>query len=272
MRTEGSVMKQLLLASAATSLLTIGAPALAADWPVAPPPAAYIPVFTWTSCYAGGHVGGRSARKEITDPVQLVQDRLLGFPATVGVTTVELLPTGYLIGGQFGCDYQAVGANWVIGFEGAVSGANIWNQRVVALPLGDPGDQALVTARTDFIASGTVRLGYASDRLLLYVKGGAAGASEKYSITGVFQAITNPTPFNFQGLDLRIGWTAGGGIEWAIWENWSVKIEYDFYDFGHKSVLMSDSNLSLSGPVDIKQTIQTVKLGLNFHMWSSFGD
>jgi len=36
--------------------------------------------------------------------------------------------------------------------------------------------------------------------------------------------------------------------------------------------LMSDSNLSLSGPVDIKQTIQTVKLGLNFHMWSSFGD
>jgi outer membrane immunogenic protein len=259
-------MKKLLLA--ATSLLAIAGPALAADMPIQVP-LAPAPAFSWTGCYAGAHIGGGWAHKDITDPVALVQDQISGGPVTAGVTTVGLSPNGYLIGGQFGCDYQAAGSNWVLGFEGAVSGANIKGQKVVALPAGDPGDQALVTARMDFIASGTVRLGYAWDRWLAYVKGGVAGASDKYTVVGVFQAITNPTPFNFQGLDVRAGWTAGGGVEWAFWENWSAKLEYDFYGFGNKSVLMSDGNLALSAPIGIKQTVQTIKLGLNFHMWSS---
>jgi hypothetical protein len=62
---------------------------------------------------------------------------------------------------------------------------------------------------------------------------------------------------------------AGGGVEWALFENWSAKLEYEFYDFGTTSVLMTDNNLELSGPVRIKQTVRDVKLGLNFHMWSS---
>jgi outer membrane immunogenic protein len=269
-------MKKLLLASAATSLLTIAGPAFAADWPVRPPPAVLIPAFTWSSCYLGGSIGYGWARKDITDPIELVQDLMngafaLGLPPTSPLTKVGLSPKGYVLGGQFGCDYQFAGSNWVIGFEGAATGGNLKNERYVGLPLDPdlPGNPALVTARMDFIPSGTVRLGYAWDRVLLYVKGGAAGVSDKYSVLGVFTPITNPTPFNFQGLDLRIGWTAGAGIEWAFCEDWSVKVEYDYYDFGHYSVLMSDSNLGLSAPVDIKQSVQTVRLGLNFHMWSS---
>ena len=272
-------MKKLLLASAAMSLLTFGAPALAADMPLKGPPVGFVPVFTWTSCYAGVHGGGGWARKSVTDPVALVQDQLnaslgLGLGPAFPPTTIDLRPNGYLVGGQFGCDYQSVGSPVVVGFEGAVSGGNINGQTFVGLPLGDPGDQALVFARMDFIASGTVRLGYAWDGLMLYVKGGGAGTSDKYSVSGVFMPISLPpgTPYNFQGLDVRIGWTLGAGIEWAFWENWSVKVEYDYYDFAHKSVLMSDSNLGLSAPIDIRQTVQTVKVGLNFHMWSLFGD
>jgi outer membrane immunogenic protein len=262
-------MKKLLLAIA-TLVSSAGGSAFAADWPVplAPPVGAvFIPPFTWSSCYIGLNIGGGWGQKDITDPADLVQHLLLGLPAAP-VTPVALGPNGYLVGAQFGCDYQPAGSNWVIGFEGAASGANIRNETFVALPLGDPGDQALVNARLDFIPSGTVRLGYAWDRFLLYVKGGAAGASDKYSVSGVFTAVTNPTPFNFQGLDLRVGWTAGAGFEFALWEDWSVKVEYDYYGFGHNTVLMSDSNLALSAPIDVKQTIQTVKLGLNFHMWS----
>ncbi len=62
---------------------------------------------------------------------------------------------------------------------------------------------------------------------------------------------------------------AGGGVEWALFENWSAKLEYEFYDFGTTSVLMTDNNLELSGPVRIKQTVRDVKLGLNVHMCSS---
>jgi outer membrane immunogenic protein len=256
-------MKHVLLATAA--MLLTGSVALAADMPVKVP---YTHGFNWTSCYAGVHIGSGWASKDLTDPVQLAQDQVSGDPITIGVTTVGLRPSGHLYGGQFGCDYQFGGSNWVVGFEGLASGATINSGTLVTLPQGDPGDQALVSANVDFIISGTARVGYAWDRLLVYVKGGLAGVTDKYSVAGIWTAQTNPTPFNFQGLDLRIGWTAGVGVEWAIWENWSAKLEYDFYDFGNKSVLMSDNNLTLSAPIGIKQTFQTVKLGLNFHMWS----
>jgi len=109
----------------------------------------------------------------------------------------------------------------------------------------------------------TARFGYAADRWLFYVKGGVAWASDSYSVTGTFTG----TPFDFEGLDLRFGWTAGGGVEWAFSDLWSARLEYDYYQFGNGSVLMSDSTNVLSGPVNVKQSVQTVKAGLNFHVW-----
>jgi outer membrane immunogenic protein len=256
-------MKKLLLIGAAVSSLSIAGSALAADMPVkaskAPMP---MPAFTWTSCYLGAHAGGGRASKELTDPVQLVQNSFSAARVTTGVTTANLSPTGAVVGGQIGCDYQFA-SSWVVGIEGAASGATIKGSTSVALPLGFPGDSALVTARTDFIPSVTARLGYAMDRWLLYVKGGAAWAGDKYSITGSFTG----TPFDFEGLDTRTGWIAGGGVEWAFFDNWSARLEYDYYQFGHGNVLMSDSPNVLSGVVDVRQSVQAVKFGLNFHMW-----
>jgi outer membrane immunogenic protein len=274
-------MKKLLLATSA--ILTLACPAFAADWPVRPlpPVAVLVPAFTWSSCYLGASIGYGWAKKDITDPIELVQDTIsglngLGLPPTSPLTTTGLSPKGWVLGGQFGCDYQFAGSGWVVGFEGAATGANLKSQTYVGLPLDPdvtggllPGNSALVSARMDFIPSGTFRLGYAWDRVLLYVKGGAAGASDRFEVLGIFTPVSNPTPFDFQGLGLRVGWTAGGGVEWAFYENWSVKVEYDYYGFGHSTVLMSDSNLGLSAPVDVKQSVQTVRLGLNVHMWSS---
>lgn len=36
-----------------------------------------------------------------------------------------------------------------------------------------------------------------------------------------------------------MGWTVGGGIEWAVWNNWSVKADYNYYDFGTSSVALA---------------------------------
>ena len=77
------------------------------------------------------------------------------------------------------------------------------------------------------------------------------------------------TPCSFQGLDTRTGFTAGGGVDWAFSGPWSVNVEYDYYQFGHGNVFMTDSVNGLTGLVDTKQSIQVVKVGLNFHMWSS---
>jgi len=255
-------MKATLLMGAALSLLAI--PALGADLepdmqfkaPPAPLP------FAWTGCYGGAHVGGGWASKAITDPVQLVQDSFSGAPVTTGVTTVNASPTGFVGGGQIGCDYQFA-PTWVVGAEGTASGSTLRGSTSVGLPLGFPSEAASVTGRMDLIPSVTARLGYAVDRWLFYVKGGVAWASDSYSVAGAFTG----TPFDFEGLDLRLGWTAGGGVEWAFSDVWSARLEYDYYQFGNGSVLMSDSTNVLSGPVNVKQSVQIVKAGLNFHVW-----
>ncbi len=57
----------------------------------------------------------------------------------------------------------------------------------VGLPAGFPGDQAVVSSRTDFLPSVTGRLGYAIDHTLLYGKAGVAWASDKYTVVGSLQ-------------------------------------------------------------------------------------
>jgi outer membrane immunogenic protein len=258
MHTEIFSMKKLLLAGAALGSLSI--PALAADMPVKARPVP-VPVFTWTSCFLGMHAGGGWAQKDVTDPVELVQDTLSQAAITTGVTTVRVNPSGAVIGGQFGCDYQFA-PNWVVGVEGSASGATMKSDTTVGLH--DTDGTALVTARTDFLGSVTGRFGYAVDRWLYYVRGGVAWAGDKYTVTG-----NNVTfgGFDFGGLDWRPGWTVGAGIEWAFAGNWSARLEYDYHGLGTRTILMSDSISGFTGPLDVKQNVQTVKLGINFHVW-----
>jgi opacity protein-like surface antigen len=175
---------------------------------------------------------------------------------------VATAPSGIVIGGQIGCDYQFA-STWVIGIEGAASGSTMNGSTSAPLPLGNPGDNAQVRTRTDFLPSVTARLGYAFDRALIYAKGGGAWAGDKYTVTGTFAG----TGFGFEGLDVRGGWTAGVGVDWTFARHWSASVEYDYYQFGHGTVLMSDSINVLSGLVDAKQSVQVVKAGINFHMW-----
>jgi outer membrane immunogenic protein len=263
MRAKDKTMRKTLLAAVVMSTSGLVGSALAADLGGMPLRSAPPPAFSWTGCYFGMHGGGAFASRDITDPVQLVQDGVLGAGTTVGTTTTHLSPSGAVIGGQLGCDYQFA-PNWVVGIEGAASGSTMKGSTTVGLP-ASPGDQATVSSRTDFLPSVTGRLGYAFDRTLLYGKAGIAWASSKYTVAGSLQG----NGFDFEGFDTRGGWTAGAGIEWAFSRNWSVNLEYDFYSFGSGTALLSDNNFG-SGQVDAKQNIQVVKAGVNFHMWSGW--
>src|SRR5271156_601461 len=87
--TENCLMRKLLFVHAAALAVTLAAPAIAADLPMKSEVPHVAPPFSWTSCYAGGHLGGGFARKDITDPVQLVQDSFLGTGSTIGTTTAS---------------------------------------------------------------------------------------------------------------------------------------------------------------------------------------
>jgi opacity protein-like surface antigen len=259
-------MRKLVFVHAAALAVSLAAPAIAADLPMKSEVPYVAPPFSWTSCYAGGHLGGGFGRNDMTDPVQLVQDSFLGTGSTIGTTTTSTSPTGVVVGGQIGCDYEFA-SNLVIGIEGTASGTTMKGSTNVLLPLGSP-DIALVQANNDFLASVTGRVGYAFDNVLLYARGGLALAGDKYNVSGA--TFLGPPPYNFQGLDNRYGYVAGGGVDWAFARHWSVNLEYDYYSFGHGNILMTEQiSGAFSGVVDAKQTVQVVKVGLNFHIWGS---
>jgi outer membrane immunogenic protein len=166
------------------------------------------------------------------------------------------LPAGFLGGGQVGCNLQ-FGSNWVIGIEGDGSGSDIRGD-ITQTVLGITGT---AHAQTDWIASATGRLGWAWDRWLLYAKGGAAWAGDKYS---AFIPVFNE---QLEASETRTGWTVGGGIEWAFWSNWSAKAEYDYYDFGTRTLTLTGTfagaPIQVSG-VNVRQRISVGKFGINY--------
>jgi outer membrane immunogenic protein len=259
---EGAVMTKLLFAGVAAVLSAVAVPAMAADLPawVAP-----LPTFSWTSCFMGAHVGGAWDQGSFTDPAALVENAILGTVTTPG-NTVGVTSSGLIIGGQVGCDYQFGFSPWVVGAEGAVSGANLRGNTSFALPLGGPSDIATITAKTDFLPSVTARLGYAVGNWLFYARAGGAWAGNKYSITGTF--VPTATAFGFEAVDNRFGWTAGTGMEWAFAQVWSARLEYDYLGLGHRSALLSDAINGFSGVMSANQNVQMVKLGVSFHMWA----
>jgi outer membrane immunogenic protein len=63
----------------------------------------------------------------------------------------------------------------------------------------------------------------------------------------------------FGGNGGRDGYTVGGGLEYLFTQNWSGKVEYQYYDLG---------NVNFFGPVGAAGTFRndqhTVKVGLNY--------
>ena len=85
-------------------------------------------------------------------------------------------------------------------------------------------------------------MGYAWDRTLLYVKGGAAFVPTRASVVDACQSTAagcgNWLISTSDSKTVTTG-TLGGGIEWALGSNWSIKGEYMFIGLGDRHVSTS---------------------------------
>jgi len=237
-------MKKLLLAAAAFAALTAGA-ANAADLAVkaplykAPP---VVPVWSWTGCYIGGHVGGLWAKKDWTD--RTPGDDFFG--QSLGGHNAN----GWLGGAQAGCDYQFAGG-FVIGIQGDYAWADAKGSNVDPI-FGVLNQETKVKS----LATVTGRVGYAWDRFLGYVKGGGAWERDDYRVS--VPAI--PGIPDVSASQTRSGWTVGIGGEYAFTNFLSGFVEYNYYDFGTHDVTFSDGLTT----VGVKETKNVVRAGLNF--------
>jgi outer membrane immunogenic protein len=248
------MLRRILLAS--VGAVALAGTALAADLPSRAPPPVYVPpvpIFTWTGFYVGGQVGYAWGTSNGN-----VGDNFGDF------ATFSLNNSGVIGGGHVGYNLQL--NQWVIGLEGDVDGSSLSKTftgfivpgGLIATRIFPVNTVVPVTVQTSLDLQGSIRgrLGYAWDRVLLYGTGGVA--------FGGFRASLN-TPFGFsQRNSTRIGWTVGGGIEYALTNNWSLRAEYRYTQFGHSTIFASNAFAAVGGFANLKINENRVQAGFSY--------
>jgi len=255
-------MKKFLLAGVAAGAVAAAGSADAADIPMPMNP--YVqgpPIFSWSGCSVGGHVGWGWSRTTLGDAPGGSSSALIDFSGLGRSASVN--GNGVVFGGQLGCDYQ-FNPWFVAGIQASFAGADINGTAADPFDFNSP-----LQAKTDFLSDLSLRLAYAWNNVLFYGKGGVAWAHNNYSFTtSPAAAAAFHSFFTSSGVDVPFGAIAGAGIEWAFWGNWSAFLEYDHYFFGNDVVTFVAPS-GFINLVNVKQDIDAVKVGVNyrFNFW-----
>jgi outer membrane immunogenic protein len=214
-------MRKLLLAGA--SLLVMAASASAADLPARMPAKApvYVPPmgYSWSGFYVGLNGGGGFGRSE--------------FNGTLPSGSFDT--SGGLFGLTLGYNWQ--NGPWVWGLEGDIDWSNLKGSAACG--------GTTCYARNDYLSTMRGRVGYAFDRWMPYITGGAAIGNVKTSIAGIGD--TNNT---------KVGWTVGAGLEASIAGPLTAKVEYLHVDLGDADTALPGTSTSFSADI--------VRAGLNY--------
>lgn len=165
--------------------------------------------FSWTGLYIGATVGGGWGESRFDDGAPSNPFDIDGFVGSAAV--------GYNL---------QLDRNWVVGIEADISSgiSGGFGPGNLGQPNGGGWFCGSGACVTDVNWFGTVRgrIGYASSTLLVYGTGGLAYGRVESEIENSVVQVS----------DTSVGWTVGGGLEYAFAPNWSAKIEYLHVDLG----------------------------------------
>jgi outer membrane immunogenic protein len=265
-------------------------PVIAADIPVkaplykAPPPI----VYSWAGFYIGANAGGAWGKFNPTTSVMISPIGVFspGSPeavAAVGLQSIK--PTGFAGGGQVGINWQT--GRVVYGLEGDIESFSLKGTATGSgvYPCCAPTVFTIVSAAsTSWLATARGRLGVASNNWLFFATGGAAFTNVKgvWSYTDDCGAQVNCRPgpagpaFNsVEGASIsntKTGYAVGGGVEAALWGNWTAKAEYLYVSFGTASttsfitspglVAVGSNNNPFTHTISLKANI--ARVGINY--------
>jgi len=209
-------------------LLFAFSPAVAADMPVKGAPYAPGPaLYNWTGFYAGINAGYGFGTSNWTN--------------TAGVTTGNFNTNGFVVGGTLGYNLQT--GRFVWGIEGDFDYSTIKGSITTAVCAGT------CSTANSWLATVRGRFGWSFDRWLPFITvGGAGGDIKATSILG-------------SSTSTKFGWTIGGGIEAALWDNWTWKVEYLYVDLGTGSC----SGACTGGAtINVTHKINLARIGFNY--------
>jgi outer membrane immunogenic protein len=230
-----------LLAATAITTAAISA-ASAADVPMrSAPPAPFlapVPVFTWTGFYAGVSAGYGWSDTDITTSGNAANTRA-NVAALARPPSLSTEQDGFIGGAQVGYNLQF--GMFVAGIEADISYTDLSSDVTYASPVtfgaALAGTRSTFSQDLDYLGTVRARVGVAFDRVLVYATGGFAFGGVDYNAdffnsAGVLQ-------FNGNHSDTQVGYTVGGGVEYALTNNLTFKAEYLYYDLGDKNVVVS---------------------------------
>jgi len=220
--------KLIVAAAVAVSAMLGSGAAPAADLPMkAMPYAAPVPVFNWTGCYVGLHAGAGAMN------------------ASYGSSSSRGTGNGGLAGGQVGCNYQD--GNWVFGLEGEGYWSGLKSTDAYSSGTGGGYSSENYTAKNKSDFSIAARAGIAFDRTLVYGKAGWVWGKFDFSEGHFYNsnceyANGGSCSYGYTASDTLNGLLLGVGIEHAITNNWTVKLEYNYLKYGSKEVAKTYCN------------------------------
>jgi outer membrane immunogenic protein len=240
------------------------------------PPAAV--AYSWSGFYLGGNVGviWSDAR---ADPVSFTTTGV-DFPGRQAVgqfPSFKIGGVGAAGGAQVGYNFQFA-PSWVAGLEADIDATSLNRTDTRVYPLTpfigggfiDPNTES-ATQKVDWLGTVRGRLGFTTleNRLLAFATGGLAYGHVHDSIytIGVPDG-AGPFLISASSGAVRIGWTVGGGLEYAFQSKWSAKIEYLYYDLGTQNLTLDYAPV----PGDVGNTItyrfhdngNLVRAGVNY--------
>jgi outer membrane immunogenic protein len=261
--------------------LSVGAQAadLSARAPMYQAPMYMTAVYDWTGFYIGGNAGGgwQDNRSASFIPNGALLASVLGPPPPQSFRS-----SGAVGGAQYGFNWQ-FHPNWVVGVETDFDFSDIkGNGSANFLGVGGLAPQLYSSTASEQITwFGTVRgrLGFVPiSNLLIYGTGGFAYGKVDQSagivnVGGTTVGVGTTTCVGFAacyaGTSSRtaFGWTAGGGAEYGLSRNWTIRAEYLYVDLGSNNFA---ANIVAPGAVDSftarfnPTTFNVVRGGFNF--------
>jgi outer membrane immunogenic protein len=196
--------------------------------------------YNWSGFYLGVHAGYFLGRSRVFDN---------------GVLTESGAPTDGFAGGLL-AGYNRQFGPVVLGLEGDFGWSNAQGHGTVVVPpppppLLPPGPNAYhLMWDSHFVG----KAGFTSDRWLLFATGGVAVAGFSFQ-----EGVPPGTPPSNRIPATYVGFSVGGGVEYAFTQNLLGRLQYIYDDFGGKSYTTADG-----GTYRVNLTSQTLRGGLSW--------
>ncbi|MBX7053526.1 MAG: outer membrane beta-barrel protein [Pyrinomonadaceae bacterium] len=198
----------------------------------------------WNGFYVGAFGGGEFGRSNVVTSTVYASP---GYFQTTSVTAInaagiqQVKPNGFVGGGTFGYNHKK--GSLVVGaeFDFSAMTSNKGVTSSAAYPCCSPArftiDQEI---KTRWILTARPRIGVVVGKAMIYGTGGLAVTELRYAgaFTDTFGNATESAAFKKN----KAGWTLGGGAEFSVGGNWTVKAEYLFADFARASANSSNLN------------------------------